>query len=89
MKLGQITAKGSTEGCMMQPIVGKSDAKAVKAEMQRLNKVKSINTQFRVSEKNIGISRDNQILLSKLVEISNGKMSSIPKLPKLKDRNNA
>ena len=69
---------------MMVPVVRKNDAKAVKAEMQRLNKVKQINTQFRVSEKNIGISRDNQILLSKLVEISNGKMSSIPKLPTLK-----
>lgn len=37
-------------------------------------------SEFVTSEKNMAINKDNQILLSKLVEISNGKWSSMPKV---------
>ena len=62
----------------------KNDAKAVVKELKRINQVKMANKAFNKNEKNIGISRENQILLSKLVEISSGKKSSIPKLPSIK-----
>ena len=51
--------------------------------MKRLNHVKQANKAFNKNEQNIGISRENQILLSKLVEVSSGKLSSIPKLPNI------
>ena len=62
----------------------KHDAREVVKELRRLNQVKMANKAFNKNEKNIGISRENQILLSKLVEISTGKKSSIPKLPHIK-----
>jgi len=63
--------------------VKKGDAKGVVKELKRLNQVKMANKAFNKNEANIGISRENQILLSKLVEISTGKKSSIPKLPNI------
>ena len=45
--------------------------------------------QFQTSEQNIQINRNNQLLLSKLVEISNGKWASVPTtkdLPPIKNR---
>ena len=83
-KLEQIHKKGGTEGSQGPPIAKKKDAKVVVQELRRLNQMKQQNQAFNQNEKNIGISRENQILLSKLVEISTGKKSSIPKLPKLK-----
>ena len=54
------------------------DAMEVDA-MKRKYKAEKKKTQvFQDSEKNIMISRENQILLSKLVDISNGKWSSVP-----------
>jgi len=35
--------------------------------------------EFVTHERNLAINKDNQILLSKLVEISNGKWTSVPK----------
>ena len=83
-KLGQIQKKGATEGSQGLPVAKKNDAKAVVKELKRINQVKMANKAFNKNEKNIGISRENQILLSKLVEISSGKKSSIPKLPSIK-----
>lgn len=67
-------------------MVKKSDAKGVVKELKRLNQVKMANKAFNKNEANIGISRENQILLSKLVEISTGKKSSIPKLPNISNK---
>ena len=49
------------------PVVKKGDAKGVVKELKRLNQVKMANKAFNKNEANIGISRENQILLSKLV----------------------
>ena len=46
--------------------------------MKKFKAEKRKTQAFQQSEKNIVISRENQILLSKLVDISNGKWSSVP-----------
>ena len=45
--------------------------------MMKKNEGKRKVKEFNTSEKNIIINKDNQILLNKLVEISNGKWSSV------------
>jgi len=50
----------------------------VEANMKKYKAEKRKAQAFQQSEKNIVISRENQILLSKLVDISNGKWSSVP-----------
>ena len=50
----------------------------VEAQLRKFKAEKKKAAQFQQSEKNIIISRENQILLSKLVDISNGKWSSVP-----------
>ena len=48
--------------------------------MRKYKVEKKKSAQFQLSEKNIVISRENQILLSKLVDISNGKWASVPRV---------
>ena len=48
--------------------------------MRKYRHEKQKTHAFNTSEKNLEISRENQILLSKLVDISNGKWSSVPKV---------
>ena len=50
---------------------------------QKIKEHKSKTQGFMKNEKNAEINRENQILLNKLVEISNGKWSSVAK-PKKK-----
>ena len=42
--------------------------------------------EFMTNEKNIGINKDNQILLNKLVEISSGKWSSVVTAPRRQNK---
>lgn len=56
-----------------------AQAKTVEKKTKKYKDEKKRAAEFQNAEKNILISRDNQILLSKLVEISNGKWSSVPK----------
>ena len=44
----------------------------------KIRQVKQQTNQFKQIERNQEINRENQILLSKLVEISAGKWSSVP-----------
>lgn len=44
----------------------------------KIRQVKQQTNQFKQIERNQEINRENQILLSKLVEISSGKWSSVP-----------
>ena len=46
--------------------------------MKKFRAEKRKTLAFQQQEKNIVIGRENQILLSKLVDISNGKWSSVP-----------
>ena len=56
-----------------------TQAKTQEKKSKKFKDEKKRAQEFQNAEKNILISRDNQILLSKLVEISNGKWSSVPK----------
>jgi hypothetical protein len=65
--------------------IQKRELKAKKAEnMEMSTKIKENKKKvegFMKNEKNAEINRENQILLNKLVEISNGKWSSVTKPP--------
>ena len=66
----------------------KEKAKEKTKEISTRIKETKVKTQgFMKNEKNAEINRENQILLNKLVEISNGKWSSVTKAlkaPKVK-----
>lgn len=61
---------------------------ADKGFSQKIKDNKSKTQGFMKNEKNAEINRENQILLNKLVEISNGKWSSVSK-PKKKVKKTA
>ena len=50
--------------------------------VKKFKEEKKKNFVFVNAERNMSINKDNQILLSKLVEISSGKYSSVPKVVK-------
>ena len=62
-------------------VVGPGNAKKVTSHLRKYKQDKARAKDFQTSEKNLMISKDNQILLSKLVEISSGKWSSLPQGP--------
>ena len=68
------------------------DVRAIsKSQTQQLKKIKNLRDQvkkFDMAEKNVHINKDNQKLLSKLIEISSGKWSSIVLPPKKKRTKN-
>lgn len=59
------------------PLVQETRKEEKHLKKARADKLKSV--QFVNSERNSAINKDNQILLSKLVEISSGKHCSVPK----------
>ena len=61
-------------------VFGAKAGRAVGKEMKRYKMDKARTKDFNTVERNYSISKDNQILLSKLVEISSGKQSALPKL---------
>ena len=59
-------------------VAGPKVAKAMSKDIKKFNEDKKRSKDFLSQEKNLMISKDNQILLSKLVEISSGKWSMLP-----------
>ena len=57
----------------------KEETKFIIQEQKRKRMEKNRAHEFVTHERNLAINKDNQILLSKLVEISNGKWTSVPK----------
>lgn len=62
----------------IQSVVGPAAAKAAGKDIRKMMERKAMSKDFHYSEKRHLISKDNQILLSKLVEISSGKWSCLP-----------
>jgi hypothetical protein len=62
----------------LSSVIGSKAGRAVGKELMKFKLEKARSKDFRLSEKNLVISKDNQILLSKLVEISSGKRSCLP-----------
>ena len=77
-KLNQIAQVGFPTAQKAPTVVKPQQARVVEANMKKYKAEKRKAQAFQQSEKNIVISRENQILLSKLVDISNGKWSSVP-----------
>jgi len=77
-KLNQIAQIGFPTAQKAPTVVKPQQARVVEANMKKYKAEKRKAQAFQQSEKNIVISRENQILLSKLVDISNGKWSSVP-----------
>ena len=61
-----------------------TEAKKIMGQMKKNRTDRFKTKEFLTNEKNIGINKDNQILLNKLVEISAGKWSSVAPAPKAK-----
>ena len=57
----------------------KEETKQIIQELKRKRMDKHKAHEFVTHERNLAINKDNQILLSKLVEISSGKWTSVPK----------
>ncbi len=57
----------------------KEETKVIIQELKRKRMDKHKAHEFVTHERNLAINKDNQILLSKLVEISSGKWTSVPK----------
>ena len=76
--MNQIASQGAPLASAAAQIIKPTQAKMVENNMKKYKMEKKKAAQFQQSEKNIVISRENQILLSKLVDISNGKWSSVP-----------
>ena len=64
----------------------KKEKKKKQDMTERIKETKLKSHGFMKSEKNAEINRENQILLNKLVEISNGKWSSVAKVEKKKKK---
>lgn len=58
-----------------------SESKLFEKQKKKVQNDKQKALQFVASERNSAINKDNQILLSKLVEISSGKFCSVPRHP--------
>ena len=69
------------------------DAKIISKSISKRKKEMKRVQEFFISEKNVRINKDNQHLLSKLVAISNGKWTGIPKpdpyLPQIRFRDSS
>lgn len=63
---------------MNAPIIIKSNDRNVQASIQKHRAEKKKTAVFQEAKKNAAISYENQILLNKLVDISNGKWSAVP-----------
>lgn len=63
--------------CRTVPLV--SEARELAKILKHRENEKKKSHEFVTSERTMQINKDNQILLSKLVEIQNGKWSKMPK----------
>jgi hypothetical protein len=81
-KLEQIAGRhlGGSEFNRAQSVVGPKEGRAVVQKVRKYKMDKARSKDFRLSERNLQVSKDNQLLLSKLVEISSGKHSCLPKI---------
>lgn len=61
----------------------KEETKIILAELKRKKLEKQRAHEFVTQERNLEINRNNQKLLSKLVEISNGRYASVPHVEKV------
>ena len=69
----------------LKEIQGRSVNKKKLVDTHQMHKMKETKTKshgFQKNETNAEINRENQILLNKLVELSNGKWSSVSKAEK-------
>lgn len=67
----------TSNGLRSNSVAGPKVAKEAIKEFKKFKKDKARTKDFVASEKNLVISKDNQILLSKLVEISSGKRTCL------------
>ena len=75
-KLDQIAHSGQP---LKAPVIFKSNqARDVQEGIRKYRAEKKKTAIFNEAEKNAAISYENNILLSKLVDISNGKWSAVP-----------